>query len=46
MLKKINLNSEIESNLNQIIFEKIKINQKKYILTTMILNDMIYMLHV
>jgi len=46
MLKKINPNSEIQSNLKQIIFEKIQINQKKYILATMILNDMIYMLHV
>jgi hypothetical protein len=46
MLKKINSNSEIRLNLKQIKFKENKINQKKYILTTMILNDMIYMLQV
>jgi hypothetical protein len=46
MLKKINCNGEIRKNIKQVKIKEFKVNQKKFILTNLILNDMIYMLQV
>jgi len=46
MLKKINTNSEIRNNLKQTKTEIDVFSHKKYILATMVLNDMIYLLQI
>jgi hypothetical protein len=46
MLKKINSNSEIRKNIKQVKIKEFKVNQKKFILSNLILNDMLYMLQI